>query len=571
MDIVADCNHINKPQIALFSMEVGMDHKIPTYSGGLGVLAGDILRSCADLNVPIVGITLACNKGYLTQRLDDEGNQTELPVEWRIDDFTNLMSSKVTVPIAGKEVKIQAWEYIINGIEGHQVPVYLLDTNIFENEESDRGITYHLYGGDQRYRLAQEIVLGIGGVRMLKAMGHDIKCYHMNEGHSALVPLELIKRMREENNGCTIGQIIDLVRGMCIFTTHTPVPAGHDKFNSSLVKELLGSYLDGFDMNRICHDDVLNMTLLALDHSEHINGVAKKHGEISRSMFPGYPISSITNGVHHIFWTSEPFRELYDRTVPGWRRDPFNLRYILSVKREEIVKAHEEAKKDMVDLVNSNNRIFLDYDVFTIGFARRMTKYKRPDLIFTDPGRLLGISRNVGPLQIVFAGKSHINDGVGKDIIRKIFSVTKSLKDDIKIVFLQDYDMELAKSMISGVDLWLNTPKSPNEASGTSGMKATFNGIPSLSILDGWWVEGCIEGVTGWAIGADTRGGSFEETDDSTDAEYLYKKLERVIIPKYYKDYDSWAEVMQHVIAFNSSFFNSHRMVQQYLMNAYCI
>ncbi|MDY6958199.1 MAG: alpha-glucan family phosphorylase, partial [Halobacteriota archaeon] len=431
--------------------------------------------------------------------------------------------------------------------------------------------TYHLYGGDQRYRLTQEIVLGIGGVRMLKALGHDIKCYHMNEGHSALVSLELIKRMREENYGCTIDQIIDLVKGKCIFTTHTPVPAGHDKFNSSLVKELLGSYLDGFDMNRICHDDVLNMTLLALDHSEHINGVAKKHGEISRSMFPGYPISSITNGVHHIFWTSEPFRELYDRTVPGWRRDPFNLRYILSVKREEIVKAHEEAKQNMIDLINSNNQIFLDYDVFTIGFARRMTKYKRPDLIFTDTKRLLEISKNVGPIQIIFAGKSHIKDGVGKDIIRKIFSVIKSLKDDIKIVFLQDYDMELAKSMISGVDLWLNTPKSPNEASGTSGMKATFNGIPSLSILDGWWVEGCIEGITGWTIGADRRDGSFEETDDSTDAEYLYKKLERVIIPKYYKDYDSWAKVMQYVIAFNSSFFNSHRMVQQYLMNAYCI
>lgn len=556
--------------IALFSMEIGLDYQIPTYSGGLGALAGDILRSCADLNVPIVGVTLASNKGHFAQRLDEEGNQLELPVEWRIDDLATLMAPKVSVPIGDREVKIQAWEYLLTGVGGHQVPVYLLDTNLFENAPPDRELTSYLYGGDERYRLSQEIILGIGGVRMLEALDHaNIHKYHLNEGHSALVALELMKKLRQEHPEYTEDRITQLVRKKCIFTTHTPVPAGHDKFPVSLVKGLLGEYLDANELARICPGGVLNMTLLALEHSEYINGVAKRHEEISRSMFPGYPIDSITNGVHHIFWTSEPFRRLYDRHISGWRKDPFNLRYVISIPKEEILQAHQEAKRRLIDFINARHAVGMDYNTFTLGFARRMTKYKRPYLLFSNIERLAGIARHSGPIQIVFAGKAHPKDYEGKELIKFIFRAIKGLRGELKGVFLENYDLELAKLITSGADLWLNTPKIPCEASGTSGMKASLNGVPSLSILDGWWVEGCIEGVTGWAIEAVPTARCGDLSDDSKEAENLYAKLDQVILPMFYTRRDAWAEIMRYAIAFNASFFNSHRMVQQYLLNAY--
>ena len=556
--------------IALFSMEIGLDYKIPTYSGGLGALAGDILRSCADLSVPIIAVTLASNKGHFSQRVDEAGNQTELPMEWRIDDFATIMAPRVSVTIGDHEVKIQAWEYLLRGLEGYQVPVYLLDTNLFENNSSDREITSYLYGGDERYRLSQEIVLGIGGVRMLEALGHrNIRKYHLNEGHSALVALELKKKLRDEHPEYTGEHISQLVRKKCIFTTHTPVPAGHDKFPASLVKGLLGGYLEADELAKICPENELNMTLLALNHSEYINGVAKRHEEISRSMFPGYPINSIMNGVHHVFWTSEPFRRLYDNHIGGWRKDPFNLRYVISIPTEEILQAHREAKRRLIDLVNAKHGIGMDYDTFTMGFARRMTKYKRPDLLFNNTKRLVAIANHAGPLQIVLAGKAHPKDEEGKELIKFIFRAIKGLKEDIKIIFLENYDIELAKVITSGADLWLNTPKIPCEASGTSGMKASLNGVPSLSILDGWWVEGCIEGVTGWAIDAVRTIRCSDTSEDSREAENLYEKLERVIVPMFYTHIDAWAEIMRYAIVFNASFFNSHRMVQQYLLNAY--
>ncbi len=552
-------------RIALLSMEIGIDHEMPTYGGGLGILAGDILRSCADVGVPIVAVTLAINKGSASQKLDDEGNQIELSADWRIDDFTTLMAPRVSVPVEDREVKIQAWEYLMTGIGGYQVPVYFLDTNLFENSASDREITYYLYGGDERYRLLQEIVLGIGGVRMLDALGYtNIRKYHLNEGHSALVALELIKKVKEDNPEYNDEQILESVRKKCIFTTHTPVQAGHDRFPEQLAKSLLRGFGNG-EIDEICHEDGLNMTLLALKYSEYINGVAKKHGEVSRNMFPGYPIDSITNGVHHVFWTTESFCKLYDKYISGWRKDPFDLRYVISIPKKEIVQAHAEAKRLLIDLVNARHGTGMDYDTFTIGFARRVTGYKRPDLLFSNPDRLVDIVKNTGPIQVILAGKAHPKDTGGKELIKNIFVNIKRLKDDIKIVFLENYDMELAKFIIPGVDVWLNTPKRPLEASGTSGMKACLNGVPSLSILDGWWLEGCIEGVTGWAIGSIAA----EPSDDSKDAEDLYDKLEQVVLPMFYDNKDAWARIMRYAIAFNSSFFNSHRMVQQYLLNAY--
>lgn len=313
-------------------------------------------------------------------------------------------------------------------------------------------------------------------------------------------------------------------------------------------------------------DEQLNMTLLALNLSGHVNGVAKKHGEVSQAMFPGYPIDSITNGVHALSWSCESFRRLYDRHIPAWRNDPLSLRYALSIPLEEIWDAHMEAKRTIIEYVNHHSPHAFEPDVFTIGYARRATAYKRPDFIFTDTGRLAHIARNVGKIQLIFGGKAHPKDWPGKELIKKIVNLSDQFGHYISIAYLENYDMKLGGLITSGVDLWLNTPLKPNEASGTSGMKAAVNGVPSLSVLDGWWVEGCIEGFTGWSIGSS----SAEETLlDVDEPQELYNKLEYLILPTFYKKREEWIRIMQHCIAINGSFFNTHRMVQQYVLNAY--
>jgi starch phosphorylase len=307
------------------------------------------------------------------------------------------------------------------------------------------------------------------------------------------------------------------------------------------------------------------MTLLALNLSHYINGVAKQHGKVSQEMFPRYQIDSITNGIHSATWVCESFKKLYDKYIPGWISDPFSLRYALNIPNEEIWNAHQEAKHLLFDDINKRTGSDMDNETLTIGFARRATAYKRADLIFYDVQHLINISEQVGRLQLIFSGKAHPKDWAGKELIKKIISISKRLEDKIKIVYLEDYDMESAKLLVSGVDLWLNTPRKPQEASGTSGMKAAHNGIPSFSILDGWWLEGCIEKRTGWAIDS-----ALEETsDDEKDADRLYEKLERIIVPTFYTNREKWINIMSHCIAINASFFNTHRMVQQYVLNAY--
>ncbi|MBU0756977.1 MAG: alpha-glucan family phosphorylase [Nanoarchaeota archaeon] len=547
--------------IAYFSMEIGVDPRIPTYSGGLGVLAGDTVKSFADLKVPVVAVTLLFRKGHFYQKIDDSGMQHESPVEWSVDDFMQLINKKVTVKIEGREVQIQAWVHYIQGVTGFKVPILFLDTNIPDNNDSDKGITDYLYGGDERYRLMQEIVLGIGGVRMLKALGLDsIKKYHMNEGHSALLTLELLGTETS----------VDTVREKCVFTTHTPVPAGHDKFEEGLVRSLLGEIWPAHLKDEICEQGKLNMTLLALRFSKYINGVAKKHGEVSRTMFPKYHIDSITNGVHSNTWSSKHFRDLYDLEVPGWRTDPFALRKVAGMDKFMIWDTHLKNKKKLIDVVNKETNSGMDYDIFTIGFARRFTEYKRPDLLFYDIGRLLNINDNIGAIQIIFSGKAHPKDGQGKETIKKIISIKNQLKGRMKIAYLENYDMDIARLLVSGVDIWLNTPLRPREASGTSGMKAAHNGVPHLSVLDGWWIEGHIEDITGWSIGPRPKPDENETfADSSKDVEDLYHKLESRILPLYYKDRDNWTRKMRSAIAINASFFNTHRMVQQYVTNAY--
>jgi starch phosphorylase len=547
-----------KPKIAYFSMEIGIDEHIPSYSGGLGILAGDTIKSCADLNVPVIGVTLLSENGYFYQKINENGDQIELPIKFPVANFLQELPTHTSVNIEDREVQLRVWLYQYRGIGGYIVPVFFLDSNIHENNDWDRSLTKFLYGGDNKYRLAQEIILGIGGVRMLNCLGYDtIDKYHMNEGHAALGTLELYKKFND----------IEKVREQCVFTTHTPVAAGHDQFDINMAKFMVGDLLPESIIEDVTFENRLNMTRLALFFSHYVNGVAKKHGEVSRMMFPGYSIDSITNGVHTATWVSEPFQILFDKKMPGWRSDPYILRSAFSIDKQEIWNAHWDTKKRLIDFVNDRYNAGMNYDDFTIGFARRQTAYKRPDLLISKPERLLEISEKVGPIQIIYAGKAHPNDKSGKESIKRIYKLMKTIEGRIKIVFIQNYDMTIGKKMTSGVDLWLNTPRRPKEASGTSGMKAAHNGVPQFGTLDGWWLEGCIENITGWAIGPEKT--ESEESDDKVDRNDLYEKLGTWIMPKFYEDRDNWIRTMRSCIAINASFFNTNRMIQQYVLNAY--
>ncbi len=552
--------------VAYFSMEIALDKAIPTYSGGLGVLAGDTLRSAADLAVPVVAITLLHRKGYFEQHLDGVGNQTERPVVWRPEQELEAVDARTTVVIEGRTVHVRAWKYRVRGVNGHQVPVYLLDTQLPENSEWDRTLTDSLYGGDSHYRLCQEIVLGMGGAALLRELDCPAEIYHLNEGHSALLTLCLLDWQLDGRKAFELDETdLEAVRDRCVFTTHTPVPAGHDKFPLEMVRRALGEQHVAVLRAANCLDaGTLNLTHLALRLARFVNGVAMKHREVSQGMFPNFPIDAITNGVHAGTWTSPSFQALFDRRIPEWRSDNLYLRYAVSIPLQEIRTAHAEAKRVMSAAVAERTGVDLDPKVFTIGFARRATPYKRADLVFANPERLAEIASSVGPLQIVFGGKAHPNDNGGKDLIRRIHEASAELAGQVTVVYVENYEMEIAGKMVAGVDLWLNNPMKPLEASGTSGMKAALNGVPSLSVLDGWWIEGHVEGVTGWSIG-----GSEPDGDQSKDSYEIYLKLERVILPLYYGLPFAYAEVMRSAISLNGSFFNTQRMVEQYVRNAY--
>lgn len=554
------------PSIAYFSMEIAVEPKIPTYSGGLGILAGDTLRSAADLAVPAAAVTLLHRKGYFSQKIRD-GRQLEEPAQWSVGEFLKELPERIRVSIEGRPVQVRAWEYRVVGLKGHIVPIYFLDTDLAENSPWDRRLTDFLYGGDAHYRLCQEVILGMGGVKMLRALGCTaIKRFHMNEGHASLLSLELLDEQAKAARRPAIShEDVEAVRRLCVFTTHTPVAAGHDKFPIEHVQRVLGRR-DVYDMKDIfCCEGVLNMTYLALNLSHYVNGVAKRHGQVSQLMFARYSIDSITNGVHAATWTASDFQRLFDRHVPGWRQDNFSLRSALSLPGPELWRAHLSCKARLLEEVERRTTISLDPRIFTIGFARRAATYKRADLLFQDVERLKAIARDAGPFQVVYAGKAHPQDQGGKELIRRIIEIGQRLRDPIRIVYLENYDFELGKLIVSGVDLWLNTPEPPLEASGTSGMKAALNGVPSLSVLDGWWIEGCIEGITGWSIGDGPDG----DHSRSRDAAALYDKLERLILPMFYRDQDRYLEVMRHAIALNGSFFNTQRMMLQYVQLAY--
>lgn len=557
---------ILEPRIAYFSMEIALRNEIPTYSGGLGVLAGDTLRSAADLELPMVAVTLVSRHGYFRQGIDNSGRQTEQPDNWEPASWAKPLAARVALEIEGRQVWVGGWLYVIEGHMNGRQPVILLDTGLDENRPEDRAITDVLYGGDEAVRLKQEMVLGIGGIRLLQATGFATRQYHMNEGHSTLLTLELLRRYSYPPEDLRPGESsydLPRVRELCCFTTHTPVDAGHDRFDYALVRNLMGSAVDVALLKQLAGEDRLNMTRLALNLSEYVNGVAKQHAEVSRTLFPGYRVHAITNGVHPYTWTSASFRKLYDVHLPGWCHEPELLvRADCCLADQDIWEAHRDAKQFLIDMVASLNAVQLNPDTFTLGFARRMTAYKRPDLLFTELERLKAISRQ-HPFQIVLAGKAHPKDGGGKRLIEALHRHIGELAGEIPIIFLPDYDMETARAMVAGVDVWLNTPLRPLEASGTSGMKAAFNGVPNLSVLDGWWIEGCIEGVTGWSVG------NSGDVTGNMDAGSLYDKLEQAVLPLYYTDRTGWIRVMKGAIAKNAAFFNSHRMMRRYATEAY--
>jgi starch phosphorylase len=558
-----DCRKqfIEGSRIAYFSMEIGIENDIPTYSGGLGVLAGDIVRASADLRLPMVALTLVSRKGYFKQRITKNGEQQEFPDEWDPSKSLFLMPKNVTVVIEKRPVKVQAWLYEYQSPTGGMVPILFLDTDIEGNNPEDREITDSLYGGDKKYRLKQEIVLGIGGVRLLKELSFNIRKYHMNDGHSALLTFELLK----ENNLNS-----EKVQNLCVFTTHTPIEAAFDQFSYELAEEVLSKEYMMSSMKQFAGSDNLNLTYLALNLSKYVNGVSKAHVEYSRKLFPGQYIRSVTNGVHSYTWTCQFFRELFDKYIPSWANEPILLVRATEIPSREIWDAHIMAKKRLFEFVEKSTNITLDPQVLTIGFARRSTGYKRSTLIFSDLHRLLEVNKK-GKIQMIFAGKAHPKDVEGKRLIKEIYDYANKLKGQIEIVYLEDYDMTIAGMLTSGVDVWLNTPIPPMEASGTSGMKAAHNAVVNFSVLDGWWMEGCIEGVTGWSIGPHPKELVTEDEKREIELRDLYSKLEYLIVPTYYEQREAWVALMKNSIARIAHYFQTHWVMRRYATEAYTI
>ncbi|MGZ9005731.1 MAG: alpha-glucan family phosphorylase [Burkholderiales bacterium] len=545
--------------IAYFTMEVALRVEVHTYAGGLGVLAGDTVRSCADLELPIIFVSLLSRAGYFRQDIDAEGRQVEHPDPWEPERWAQPLAAMIGVQIEDRDVWVRPWLYVHKSEAGYAVPVLLLDTDLEQNDERDRDLTHYLYGGTQEYRLKQELLLGVGGVRMLEALGFAIGTYHLNEGHAAFATVELLKRFprrRRQTDKAEWSYDADRVRDLCVFTTHTPVEAGHDRFSYELVTRLGTDLLPLEALKVFGGPERLNMTRIALNLSGYVNGVAQRHAITAREMFPGFDVRAVTNGVHVGTWAHPAFVALYQAHYPQWMHEPEVLVRADQLPDADLWSAHEKAKSDLCRLVREHAGVELDVNLPVIGFARRMTGYKRPDLLFTDLQRLAAIAEKY-PFQLVFSGKAHPADSAGKEGLHAIHRAMRQLEGRIPVVFLRNYDMSIAQVLVAGADVWLNTPLPPLEASGTSGMKAAVNGLLNLSMLDGWWVEGCIEGVTGWSI------------DDGTDARALYDKLEHIVLPLYYENRTQWIWMMKQAVSKIACYFNSHRMMRRYAAEAY--
>ena len=534
-------------KIAYFSAEIGLSSSLPTYSGGLGVLAGDHIKASADAGIEMLGISLLYKEGYFKQLLDKEGNQKEEYPRFELGDHLSLLPDKFSIKIRGREVWIQAYEYLHTSETGHIIPIYFLDTDIDENISEDRMITLRLYSGDKNHRILQESILGFGGIRFLDAYDFDsIEKFHMNEGHSSFLTLALLEKYNKNE---------EKVKSMCHFTTHTPVAAGHDNFSTERCSNILNSLMPN-DLNLpSIKDNRLHMTELGLYYSNTANGVSKLHGKVAQDQFPDFDIDYITNGVYHPHWIGDSFAQLFDDYFKNWKIDPNLLLNVDNIDNEKIISAHKQQKDELINYANLFTENKLSSDVLTIGFARRAAEYKRAGLIFSNIEKLIEIGS--GKIQMIFSGKAHPNDIKGKQIIKEVVNNANQLVDEVNIVFLENYNMHLGRLITSGVDLWLNTPIRPNEASGTSGMKAALNGVPNLSVIDGWWAEGCKDNENGWAIG------SPDSCNDIADAESLYFKLENQIINTFYNDKIKWIQIMKNSIKTGVD-FTAHRMVNDY-------
>jgi len=533
--------------IAYFSAEIGFDENVKTYSGGLGILAGDTIKAMADLEVPLCAVTLLYKHGYFKQVINHD-QQKEEEDNWNFQELLHDTGKTITINIDNTPIIVKIWECGYTGVTGHRVPIYFLDTHLEENPEWAHDLTNYLYVGD---RMRQEIVLGIGGVRALRALSYGldkIEKYHMNEGHSAFLTLELYREFGE-----SIGWDDGLVREKCCFTTHTPIPAGHDKFHYNDFYEALNgeNNIVPLHIKRLAGNNELNMTRLALSLSGYHNAVSRKHCEVTKSMFPHDTMDYVTNGVHIATWTSNHMQKVFDKYCMGWREDNTNLNKIFDVPCEEIREAHDKAKKELIAFANEHSVTgsTLKEDVLTIGFARRFIQYKDAELIFTNLNRLRELDTKV---QFIFSGKAHKQDTLGKEILRRIVQTAKTLPN---VEFIPDYGMSVAKKLVAGCDMWLNTPIPPNEASGTSGMKAAANGGLHFSRLDGWAIEAY-----------EMNGGGFP----ISEYEDFISNLQYKIIPMFYADnIKPWVNEMKLSIGVSAAYFNTHRMAREYLNKAY--
>ena len=549
-------------RVAYFSMEIMLETDIATYAGGLGMLAGDILRSLCDKSVPAIGVTMAFNYGYTNQEVNADGSQNFIPAEWIKNDQLSKESKTVTLNIEGKDITIGCYRYDIVSASGFIVPIILLTTDYFENTDEQRYFSKYLYDHEKRVRLIQEIILGIGGIKMLRALGYEnIQNFHMNDGHCAFLTLEVLKELNYD---------IDKTKSHCCFTTHTPVPAGRDIFDYDLAYGVMGDLLP-WNIKELAGQDGLDMPQLAFNLSKYTNGVSRKHGEVSSNMFNAH-IDYITNGVHADTWFSPITQEVFDKYFPKFRDNITNLKYIDEVDDEIILDMHKLNKKNLIDHVNKyldhkeDKGSRFDYDTLTITFARRCVAYKRPDLIFNDLKRLLRLG--IGQIQIIFCGKAHPDDGEAGQILKRIIQYRNQFSQILSIVYLENYNPSIAKQLVAGSDIWLNNPVIPLEASGTSGMKAAMHGTINFSIYDGWFTEGMeMEPNSSFTIGNPPET-LYPLRDDIKDANNLYTTLEEQIIPMFYRKPDEWVKKMKDSIKLGA-YFNTNRVVDQYLEKAW--
>jgi len=604
--------HLGQGAIAYFSPEFAIHNSIPIYAGGLGILAGDYCKEASDLGLPMVGVGFMYPKGYFRQRISSDGWQEEVYEHLNFDEapvsvVTNAERQRVIVevPFDGKSVHVAVWQVNVG-----RVKLYLLDTDIEQNSSVDRQLSACLYTGDREMRLQQEIVLGIGGPRVLQALDIEPSIWHANEGHVAFMMLERVRALMDKSMDFI--EAADKVRDTTVFTTHTPVPAGNDTFSLELVQKYLCSYFESYGLSRDVFlelgvqdtdNSVFNMTVLGLRMANHCNGVSQLHGMVCRRMWHNIwpdieeedvPIGSITNGVHIPSWVAPQMAKLYHKYIgPDWldeHDDPSMWERVIDIPDEEIWYAHRFQKNKLITLMQNRARKrwcgdnaksvqalamggLFDPDVLTIGFSRRFTEYKRAALILSDVDRLKRLLlSDLQPLQIVFAGKAHPSDVTGKHLIREVYNMATDPQFGARIAFVEDYDMHVARYLVQGVDVWLNTPRLLQEASGTSGQKAALNGVPQLSILDGWWYEG-YNGANGWAIHQDI--GILDSTDmDKADADELYNLLEEKVVPLYY-DRDiggtphGWVRLIKETIRSNVPLFSARRMTKEYTEQMY--